>query len=86
MLINAPAGTTSVATDSPYYAGTISFFGFMHNMTGDATFIVPLPRNMQVANGVLNVQVIPHVAPTRLLTASRAPAQSVLKAVAVTAW
>ena len=86
VLINAPAGTTTVTPDSPYYAGTISFFGFMPNMTGDATFTVPLPRNLQAANGVLNVQVIPHVAPTKLLTAARTPAKSVLKAVTVTAW
>ena len=86
VLINAPAGTTTVTPDSPYYAGTISFFGFMHNMTGDATFTVPLPRNLQAANGVLNVQVIPHVAPSKLLTAARTLPKSVLKAVTVTAW
>jgi tyrosinase len=86
VLINAPAGTTEVTPDSPYYAGTIAFFGFMHGMTGDATFTVPLPRNLQAANGVLNVSVVPHVAPNRLLTAARAPAKSVLKAVTVTAW
>ena len=86
VLINAPAGTTSFTPDSPYYAGTISFFGFMHGMTNDATFTVPLPRNLHPANGVLNVQVIPHVAPGRFLTAARTPAKSVLKAVTVTAW
>jgi tyrosinase len=86
VLINAPAGTTQVAPDSPYYAGTISFFGFMRNMTGDATFTVPLPDNLHPANGVLNVQVIPHVAPGARLTARQTPAKSVLKAVAVTAW
>jgi tyrosinase len=85
VLINAPPGNTQTGADSPYYAGTIAFFGFMQNMTGDATFVVPLPRNMQIANGVVNVQVIPRGPPSRLLAAA-APAKSVLKAVAVTAW
>ena len=45
VLVNAPPGTQGGA-DSPFYAGTIGFFG---NMTGmkmshDATFIVPLAQ------------------------------------------
>ena len=48
VLVNAPPGTQGGA-DSPYYAGTIGFFG---NMTGmkmshDATFVVPLPKTLQ---------------------------------------
>ncbi len=48
VLVNAPAGTQGGA-DSPFYAGTIGFFG---NMTGmkmshDATFVVPLPKSLQ---------------------------------------
>jgi tyrosinase len=48
VLVNAPPGTQAGA-DSPYYAGTIGFFG---NMTGmkmshDATFVVPLPKSLQ---------------------------------------
>jgi tyrosinase len=48
VLVNAPPGTQGGA-DSPFYAGTIGFFG---NMTGmkmshDATFVVPLPKNLQ---------------------------------------
>lgn len=47
VLINAPAGTESVTADSPYYAGTVSFFG--PNMPGmdhshPTTFAVPLPQ------------------------------------------
>jgi tyrosinase len=86
VLINAPAGTTKVAVDSPYYAGSISFFGFMRGMTGDATFTVPLPRNLPVTTGPLTVQVIPSVTPGALLNAARGQPKSVLKAVTVTAW
>jgi tyrosinase len=48
VLVNAPPGTQGGA-DSPFYAGTIGFFG---NMTGmkmshDATFVVPLPKSLQ---------------------------------------
>jgi len=41
------AGVTQVGADSPYYAGTIAFFGSMMSgmkMSHDATFAVPLPK------------------------------------------
>jgi tyrosinase len=47
VLVNAPAGVTQVGADSPYYAGTIAFFGSMMSgmkMSHDATFAVPLPK------------------------------------------
>ncbi len=49
VLINAPEGTASVAADSPYYAGTVSFFG--PTMAGmdhshPTTFAVPLPQKL----------------------------------------
>lgn len=49
VLINAPADTASVAADSPYYAGTVSFFG--PPMAGmdhshPTTFAVPLPQKL----------------------------------------
>ena len=49
VLINAPAGTASVAADSPYYADTVSFFG--PTMAGmdhshPTTFAVPLPQKL----------------------------------------
>lgn len=49
VLINAPAGTSSVDADSPYYAGTVSFFG--PTMAGmdhshPTTFAVPLPQKL----------------------------------------
>lgn len=50
VLVNAPPGVTQVPAASPYYAGTIAFFGAaMHgmNMTSDATFTVPLRRTLR---------------------------------------
>ena len=50
MLVNAPADVTQVSADSPYYAGTIAFFGAVMpgmKMSTDATFAVPLPRTLQ---------------------------------------
>jgi len=45
VLINAPAGVTEVGADSPYYGGTIGFFGpSMPGMAHDSTFAVPLPK------------------------------------------
>jgi len=50
LLINAPAGVTKVAADSPYYGGTIGFFGpAMHGMADDATFTLPLPEPARTA-------------------------------------
>lgn len=47
VLVNAPAGVTQVDADSPYYGGTIGFFGpAMHGMAHDATFAVPLPERL----------------------------------------
>ncbi|MDB5470355.1 MAG: tyrosinase [Caulobacter sp.] len=59
VLINAPPGVTHVEADSPYYAGTVSFFGpimAMHGdhegmeMSVDTTFAVPLPQKPQAFN------------------------------------
>jgi tyrosinase len=51
VLVGAPADATDVTPDSPYYAGTIAFFGntmHMAGMSSDATFMVPLPQRKQV--------------------------------------
>ncbi len=50
VLINAPEGTMQVEADSPYYAGTIAFFGPVMSgmeMSHSATFAVPLPQKLQ---------------------------------------
>jgi tyrosinase len=69
VLVNAPAGVTQVAADSPYYAGTIAFFGPMMpgmKMSTDATFAVPLPKTLPAFtalgaanNATLNIRVAP---------------------------
>ncbi|HEY1632292.1 MAG TPA: tyrosinase family protein [Rhizomicrobium sp.] len=52
VLINAPENATNIGPGSPYYAGTIAFFGHMSgmDMPMDATFAVPLPKTPQAAN------------------------------------
>ncbi len=69
VLVNAPAGVTQVAADSPYYAGTFAFFGPMMpgmKMSTEATFAVPLPKTLPAfaalgaANSAtLNIRVVP---------------------------
>jgi tyrosinase len=53
VLVNAPPGTQAGA-DSPFYAGTIGFFGNMAGMkmSHDATFVVPLPKSLQAFTAV----------------------------------
>jgi tyrosinase len=70
VIIGAPADVTHVEADSPYYAGTIAFFGCMrHTMLGlqEATFTVPLPKKPQAFHGLetaaaavsVNIRVVP---------------------------
>ena len=48
---NAPDNATNTGPGSPYYAGTIAFFGHMSGMDmgTDATFAVPLPKTPQAS-------------------------------------
>jgi tyrosinase len=72
VLVNAPPGTTHVDANSPYYIGTVSFFGFMAGMAGmngtDVTFKVPLnklpPSAKGKAPGDLVFTVVPTYAPS----------------------
>ena len=69
VLVNAPADVTTASPDSPYYAGTIAFFGPMMpgmKMSTDATFAVPLPKSPQAfaalgagANATVSIRVVP---------------------------
>jgi tyrosinase len=68
ILVGAPANVTAVTPDSPYYAGTIAFFGSMHHMKGmaeEATFAVPLPKkseafhNLAAADVSTSIRVVP---------------------------
>jgi tyrosinase len=48
VLVGAPADATNIAPGSPYYAGTVSFFGRAMDMPGmpsETTFSVPMPRS-----------------------------------------
>jgi tyrosinase len=49
VFVGAPAGATNLGTDSPYYAGTVGFFGppmAGMQMSHEATFSVPLPPRL----------------------------------------
>lgn len=51
ILVNAPQGMTTVDTDSPYYAGTVAFFGPpMSGMTmsDDTAFTIILPQTLEI--------------------------------------
>ncbi len=71
VLVNAPAGTTKASAASPYFAGTIGFFGLpmkgMHSTAG-TTFAVPIAPTLPAlrAHGAaaassttLHVQLVP---------------------------
>jgi tyrosinase len=50
VLVNAPDDVKQVDAGSPYYAGTVAFFGPVMagmDMAHDATFAVPLPKKLQ---------------------------------------
>lgn len=69
VIVGAPSDVMQVSADSPYYAGTIAFFGNMQNMKGmpaDATFVLPLPKapeafhNFTAAvNASVSIRVVP---------------------------
>jgi tyrosinase len=68
VIVGAPADVTHVNADSPYYAGTIAFFGHMNHtmaMAEEATFAVPLPmrreafHNLAAAQVSVNIRVVP---------------------------
>jgi tyrosinase len=66
VIVGAPESVTQVEADSPYYAGTLAFFGHAHHGMGEeVTFSVPLPkkptifRNLQAAAVSIVIRVIP---------------------------
>lgn len=71
VIVGAPPDVTSVTADSPYYAGTIAFFGSMSHMRDmpmRATFSVPLPNTRQVFGNLQareNVEVSIRVVPSQ---------------------
>ncbi len=88
VLVNAPPGTTSATPDSPYYAGTISFFGFMASMGGEASFSLPLTKLPPAAKGKPPGELVFTVVPSYETPATPGVLKSsgpLLKAVTVTA-
>jgi tyrosinase len=70
VLVGAPADVTSAGPDSPYYAGTIAFFGNMsahaaHSPAAEARFAVPLPKSPQAfkalgaATTTVDIRIVP---------------------------
>ena len=68
VIVGAPAGVTSVTPDSPYYGGTIAFFGPTMDhmaMSHDATFAVPMPKrpeafhNLAAASVSTSIRIVP---------------------------
>ena len=79
VLVGAPEGETADPTSSPYFAGTIAFFGDMthgHGKTGDATFAVPLPKTPQAfkglaaTNATVEIRIVPAYGQTQPLLKS----------------
>jgi tyrosinase len=62
VIVGAPPGTTSVTADSPYYAGTIAFFGHMSGMKMpmEATFSVPISSKLVALAQSRNLAAAPH--------------------------
>jgi tyrosinase len=96
ILVNAPAGVSAVSPDSPYYAGTIAFFGGMSHGSTDVTFNVPLTKALLglkagklLGGRELQITMVPHATvvaaggPTAL---ARALPAAQLKAVSVEIW
>jgi tyrosinase len=68
VIVGAPPAITEVGADSPYYAGTIAFFGsmmHMENMPANATFALPLPKAPEAFHALaaetttVNIRVVP---------------------------
>jgi len=69
VIVGAPSEVTQVDADSPYYAGTIAFFGkmaHMKDMSPNATFSFPLPKSAKAfhllgdaENTPVNIRVVP---------------------------
>jgi tyrosinase len=68
VIVGAPPDVTQLGPDSPYYAGTIAFFGHMTHpmaMSEDVTFAVPLPKhreafhNLAAAQVSVNIRLVP---------------------------
>jgi tyrosinase len=66
VLVGAPEGVTEVDPKSPFFAGTLAFFGGMHGHgMGDVTFAIPLPKTPQAfkglaaTNATVDIRIVP---------------------------
>ena len=68
VLVGAPPDVTDVDPSSPFFAGTLAFFGNMshgHGAGGDVTFAVPLPKAPQAfkglaaTNATVDIRIVP---------------------------
>jgi tyrosinase len=83
VIVGAPSDVTHVDPDSPYYAGTIAFFGHMNHpmpMAEDATFAVPLPKRPEAFHNLAAAQVSVNI---RIVPAQARGKSTTLKAVSV---
>ncbi len=90
VLVGAPEEMQEGGADSPFYAGTIAFFGHMANMEGhamDATFVVPMPKSQAAftqALAVANNDAAPAPVSVRLVPShGRGEKSSALKSVSM---
>jgi tyrosinase len=74
VLVNAPDGVDRVDADSPYYAGTVAFFGPLMpgmNMAHPATFAIPLPQTLRAFSKLqdekteLRIRLVPSSGPAK---------------------
>jgi tyrosinase len=68
VLVGAPVDVTTADSNSPYFAGTVAFFGNMshqHAPGAEATFAVPLPkapqafRSLTATNATVDIRIVP---------------------------
>ena len=92
VLVNAPPGISSVSPDSPYYAGTIAFFGAMPGMAMNVTFHVPLTKALVglraaklLGANELRISIVPH-APVQAGPRLMATPPAQLRGVSVEVW
>ncbi|HWA90831.1 MAG TPA: tyrosinase family protein [Rhizomicrobium sp.] len=87
VLVNAPPGNTDASTKSPYYAGSVAFFGFMPGMAGmTATFEVPLSKALAKQKGSKRKDMTVQVLPQAVVGRKPPAPSSTLEAASVSVW
>lgn len=87
VLVNAPPGYSDPSPGGPYYAGTVSFFGFMPGMKGmKSTFSVPLTRALVKQKGTKRKDLTITVLPQSIQGRKPPAPTSTVEAASVTTW